>query len=304
LFDAYESDLPFLAIGDKIDFSFQALPGLTFSGKIKFIDPVIDPVNRVARVRVEINNPDGKLKPEMFATGIVKSNSEEYRNKLVIPRSAVLWTGKRSVVYVKLSGFEESVFKMREIELGPQLGDSYIVADGLNEGEEIVSQGAFSIDAAAQLDGKPSMMNPSPTTSGKDNFNEEKTQTTSDMDKENGGVQNHFQQSSDVKNSKEIKFSETKLSPETLISGHLRVSGICDLCKERIEKAAKSVSGVKTAEWSAETLMLDYSFDSSKCSVDEVAKVIAASGHDNEKAKAPDSFYKTLPECCWYKRMN
>jgi len=120
---------------------------------------MIDPVNRVAKVRVEVSNADGKLKPEMFAIGIVKANLNEYRDKLVIPRTAVLWTGKRSVVYVKEPETQDLNFKMREIEIGPMLGNSYVVLDGLEEGEEIVTDGTFSVDAAAQLEGKPSMMN-------------------------------------------------------------------------------------------------------------------------------------------------
>ena len=158
LFDAYESDLQFLKIGNKIDFTIQALPGSTFNGLISFIDPVIDPINRVAKVRVEMNNQDGKLKPEMFATGFVKANLDQYQNKMVVPKSAVLWTGKRSIVYVKKQG-DDPIFKIREIELGPMLGNSYVVLKGLTDGEEIVTQGAFSVDAAAQLEGKPSMMN-------------------------------------------------------------------------------------------------------------------------------------------------
>jgi Cu(I)/Ag(I) efflux system membrane fusion protein len=62
-------------------------------------------------------------------------------------------------VYVKQADSEEPIFKIREIGLGPMLGSSYVVTDGLNEGEEIVTQGTFSVDAAAQLEGKPSMMN-------------------------------------------------------------------------------------------------------------------------------------------------
>ena len=77
----------------------------------------------------------------------------------MIPRSAVLWTGKRSIVYVKQPDSEEFNFKMREIEIGPMLGNSYVVISGLEEGEEIVTDGTFSVDAAAQLEGKPSMMN-------------------------------------------------------------------------------------------------------------------------------------------------
>jgi len=159
LFDAYESDLPFLKVGNTISFTLQALPGTNFSAKIQFIDPVIDPVNRVAKVRVEVSNGGGKLKPEMFATGVVKANLNEFKDKLVIPRSAVLWTGKRSIVYVKQTDTQEVNFKMREIDLGPMLGNSYVVLAGLKDGEEIVTDGTFSVDAAAQLAGKPSMMN-------------------------------------------------------------------------------------------------------------------------------------------------
>jgi membrane fusion protein, copper/silver efflux system len=273
LFDAYESDLPFLKQGDKIDFTLQALPGTTYSGIVKFIDPVIDPTNRVAKVRVEINNPGAKLKPEMFATGIVKSNLKEFSDKLVIPRSAVLWTGKRSIVYVKQPG-DEPIFKIREIELGPQLGESYVVTDGLNDGEEIVTDGAFSVDAAAQLEGKPSMMN-----------------------------QKEEDEKDQVKKSQQNENPATIATSELLITKQLKVAGNCDMCKERIETTAKSVAGVKTAVWSSETQQLQLSFYSTKTNVDQVAKAIAAVGHDTEKYKATDSVYKTLPECCLYNRL-
>lgn len=160
MFDAYESDLPFMDKGDKITFTAQALPGESFTGSIDFIDPVIDPINRVAKVRLQMKNSNGKLKPEMFITGLLQADLTQYSNNLVIPRSAVLWTGKRSIVYVKLMETDQPVFRMREINLGPALGSSYIVLDGLKEGEEIVTSGTFSVDAAAQLEGKPSMMNP------------------------------------------------------------------------------------------------------------------------------------------------
>ncbi|HJV77836.1 MAG TPA: hypothetical protein VJ602_05580 [Paludibacter sp.] len=79
----------------------------------------------------------------------------------MIPRLDVLWTGKRSIVYVKQAvGVGEGFnFKMREIEPGPMLVNSYVVENGLKEGEEIVTDGTFSVDAAAQLAGKSSMMN-------------------------------------------------------------------------------------------------------------------------------------------------
>lgn len=160
-FDAYESDLPFLNKGEKISFTVQAIPGVEYKGNIVFIDPVIDPVTRVAKVRVETDNRGGKLKPEMFATGIISSGLGGYTNSIIIPKSAVLWTGKRSVVYVRQDSPDKYVFKLREVELGPELGESYVILDGLSEGEKIVTNGTFSVDAAAQLEGKPSMMNSS-----------------------------------------------------------------------------------------------------------------------------------------------
>jgi len=264
LFDAYESDLPFLKAGDKIEFSIQALPGSSFSGIVKFIDPVIDPVNRVAKVRLEIGNPGGKLKPEMFATGLVKANLDQYRDKLIIPSTAVLWTGKRSVVYVKQQGIDEPVFKMREIELGPLLGKSYVVIDGITDGEEIVTQGAFSVDAAAQLDGKPSMMN-------------------------------------QMENEKELPLKVQIQTINGISDQRFKVAGNCDMCKERIEKAAKSVSGVLKAVWNKTDKIIQIQFDPAKTNLDAIEKAIAKAGHDTEKYKSSDDDYKLLPECCWYR---
>jgi len=82
----------------------------------------------------------------------------------------------------------------------------------------------------------------------------------------------------------------------------LKVSGNCDLCKARIEKAAKSVSGVMTAEWTAEKQMIHVEFDPAKTSSDAIQKAIAKVGHDTEKFKASDMTYKQLPECCWYRK--
>jgi Cu(I)/Ag(I) efflux system membrane fusion protein len=159
VFDAYESDLPWISMGQKIEFTTQAIPGKSFNGKISFIDPVIDPVKRIARIRLEINNAGLQLKPDLFINGIIKSDKQNIGKELTIPQSAVLWTGPRSIVYVKIPGTEFPTFKMREITLGAAMKDSYIVIDGLQEGEEIVTNGTFSVDAAAQLSGKPSMMN-------------------------------------------------------------------------------------------------------------------------------------------------
>lgn len=159
LFDVYENDIQWMKSGDEVEFSVQSLPGKILKSRISFIDPVIDPARRVASVRIEISNAGEYLKPDMFATGIVKTPLSSQKEALIVPKSSVLWTGKRSVVYVKESGAGAN-FKMREVTLGPVLGDGYLIKEGLSEGEEVVTNGTFSIDAAAQLAGKPSMMNP------------------------------------------------------------------------------------------------------------------------------------------------
>jgi len=281
LFDAYESDLPFLQQGDKIDFTIQALPGSSFSGTIRFIDPVIDPTNRVAKVRVEISNPGAKLKPEMFATGIVKSDLKDFSGKLVIPRSAVLWTGKRSIVYVKQPG-DEPVFKIREIELGPQLGNSYVVIEGLTDGEEIVTEGAFSVDAAAQLEGKPSMMNP---------LGAEKTTSMPGMVMPEDPKTDNGHSMPDMK--------EDHARTQNMV---FKVSGNCEMCKDRIETAAKSVKGVISATWNMDTKMAAVEFDQSVTSLEAIQKAIAIAGHDNGKYLAPDEVYNKLPDCCLYRK--
>ncbi|MEN8138158.1 MAG: efflux RND transporter periplasmic adaptor subunit [Bacteroidota bacterium] len=160
MFDAYESDLSWIKNGDKIDFTIQSVPGEIYTGKVTHIDPFIDAQTRVAQVRVELNNPQQQLKPGMFTSGILISNTAENTNELLIPKSSILWTGKRAVVYVKIPERKTASFIYREIVLGPEAGNLYVVRDGLSEGEEIAVNGVFKIDAAAQLAGKSSMMNP------------------------------------------------------------------------------------------------------------------------------------------------
>lgn len=160
MFDAYESDLPWIKMRDHVELTIQSLPGKSFEGKVAYIDPFINPTTRVAKVRIELPNPGLKLKPEMFVRGILHSKIAESADNLLIPKSSILWTGKRAVVYVKVPDRESPSFLYREITLGPEAGNFYVVADGLFEGEVIAVNGVFKIDAAAQLEGKPSMMNP------------------------------------------------------------------------------------------------------------------------------------------------
>jgi len=160
LFDVYESDMPWVDRGDEITFTIASLPGETFEGEVSFLDPVINPKTRVAKARVVVSNSGLKLKPEMLASGVVEAELANQDDNVVVPKTAVMWTGERSVVYVKSESERGVDFIIRDVTLGPGLGESYIVEEGVEEGEEIAVHGTFSIDAAAQLAGKRSMMNP------------------------------------------------------------------------------------------------------------------------------------------------
>ena len=216
IFDAYESDLPWLAFGQNVTFSAEAIPGETFKGHIAFIDPVLDAKTRTVKVRMNVQNPDGLIKPGMFVQGTIqatldgdgKAINPELANKwicpmhpevvrdqkgdcevcgmdlvksesmgivhtaghqhesLLIPASAVLKTGNRAIVYVKIPGGEPT-FEGREVVLGSRVGDQYIVKSGLKAGELVVKKGNFKIDSAMQITAKPSMMNPAGGPSGR-----------------------------------------------------------------------------------------------------------------------------------------
>ena len=271
LFDAFEVDLPFLSKGDPVEFTLQALPGKKFSGKISFIDPILNTTTRTAKVRVEVPNASLELKPEMYATANVSAPLRNYKNEIVVPQTAVLWTGKRAIVYVKQPDTNTPAFLMREVELGPSLGNSYVILNGLREGEEIVTNGVFAIDASAQLEGKTSMMN---------NGDEPAKPMT--------GHEGHMMHAQ----------SATGVASEHAMFG---VKGSCDMCKERIEKAAKGVNGVLSAHWDKDTQMIHLQYDPQKTSPKAISKAIAKVGHDTDMDKADKAVYDKLPACCHYR---
>ena len=158
MMDAYETDLPFVKAGDEISFTAAGIPGQSFTARITYIDPVINPDTRAASVRAEAKNPGGALRPEMFINAKVRTTLRQGQSSLAISRTALLWSGKRSIVYVKVPESEFPAYEMREITIGPRMGEMWLVEAGLEAGEEIVTNGAFAIDAAAQLSGNYSML--------------------------------------------------------------------------------------------------------------------------------------------------
>lgn len=210
--EAYETDLPWLRYGQRVEFITQAVPGKSFQGIVSFINPFLDATTRTAKVRVNVENNEALLKPGMFVTAYVKSAlnskgepiSPDYTGKLLcpmhpeivsnspgncpicemtlvspdslpflqasttkdtlppllIPATAPLITGDRAVVFVKDPG--TATFTLRKLRLGPRAESSYVVLEGLSEGEIVVTNGSFKIDADLQIRGRASMINSDP----------------------------------------------------------------------------------------------------------------------------------------------
>jgi membrane fusion protein, copper/silver efflux system len=145
LADAYESDLSRIRLGMPATLALQAFPNRTFSGKVIFIDPVLDPKTRTAKVRIEFPNPKGELKPEMF--GEVTLQMPE-REGLSIPADAVIDSGTRKVVFVAIG---EGKLQPREVKLGSISGDRVEVISGLEPGDRVVTRANFLVDSESQL---------------------------------------------------------------------------------------------------------------------------------------------------------
>lgn len=157
--DAYETDLPLLAVGQAVDLTVEGMPGRAFSGRIAFIDPVLDARRRTSRVRIEVDNLAGDLRPGMFAEAVVRARAQGLgEGTLAIPATAALFTGRRSVVYVEVPDEERPTYEARTVRLGPLLGEVYPVFEGLSEGDHVVVRGAFALDADLQIRGGRSMM--------------------------------------------------------------------------------------------------------------------------------------------------
>tara|TARA_R110002073_G_scaffold293194_2_gene458752 strand:+ start:24241 stop:26043 length:1803 start_codon:yes stop_codon:yes gene_type:complete len=157
-FDAYEKQISLLKEGQSIKITTNAYQNEVFDAKISFIDPLLNSATRTIVVRAVLNNKKNKFKPGMFVEGKVEGVQSNSKSTVTVPATAIMWTGKRSLVYIKTKP-NESVFEMREVLLGSTTGDNYTILEGLKNGDEVVTNGTFTVDAAAQLQGKKSMMN-------------------------------------------------------------------------------------------------------------------------------------------------
>jgi multidrug efflux pump subunit AcrA (membrane-fusion protein) len=145
--DVYEYELPWLELGQRASVELSYRPGEPVQGELTYIAPFLDPKTRTAKVRIELDNSDGKLKPEMFGNAVIAGAPQ--LGVLAIPTDAVIRSGKRTIAVVSLG---EGRFEPRDIEFGLDTGDGWLeVRSGLEEGERVVVSSQFLIDSESNL---------------------------------------------------------------------------------------------------------------------------------------------------------
>lgn len=142
--DLYEQDFQTVRVGSEAALSTPAYPGLVLRGRVTYIDPRVDPQTRTAKVRVEVPNPDGRLKLGMYMD--LSFTTQSGGRSVAVPRAAVQTIGDRHVVFVPVKD-EEGKFLQHVVPVGRLVGDSYTILSGLKPGETVVTEGSFFLRA-------------------------------------------------------------------------------------------------------------------------------------------------------------
>jgi RND family efflux transporter MFP subunit len=144
--EVYEQDLPLIRLGQRAEAELQAIPGANFTGTVTYIYPTLNPDTRTVRVRVQLSNVNHQLKPGMFAT--LRLFATSGRSVLTVPRSAVLSTGARNLVFVKRA---DGMLEPRAVEIGGASNDRIEILRGLAGGDTVVTSATFLVDAESNL---------------------------------------------------------------------------------------------------------------------------------------------------------
>jgi multidrug efflux pump subunit AcrA (membrane-fusion protein) len=144
--EIYEYEVPFVKKGQEAEIENPYLPGNKIKGFVDYIYPEIDMKKRTLKIRLKFKNPEYKLKPGMYVNVIIKGSYQE--EKIVIPESAILFSGEKNYVFVKKG---RGIFEPRIVKLGPEVKNGFIVMEGIKEGEEIVISGNFLLDSESKI---------------------------------------------------------------------------------------------------------------------------------------------------------
>jgi RND family efflux transporter MFP subunit len=160
LADVYETDLPAVRVGMPAELGLSYLPGRTWRGLVTYIAPVVEEKTRTIKVRVEVDNADGQLKPEMFADVALRTALGE---GLVVPESALLKTGERTLAFVDHG---DGGLEPREVRVGAKVAEGVQVLAGLEEGERVVTAANFLLDSESSLKAALAVISPPPASGG------------------------------------------------------------------------------------------------------------------------------------------
>lgn len=145
MLDVYEQELPFVHVGTAVSLTLRSQPGEAMSGTVAYVDPSLDNQTRTIKVRVELDNQDLRLKPQMYMNAEIHAVLD---NRLAIPTDAVLDSGTRQIVFVATG---DGYFQPRTVHLGQRAGDYVEVREGIAEGEQVVVAANFMVDSESQL---------------------------------------------------------------------------------------------------------------------------------------------------------
>ncbi|MEW6545264.1 MAG: FixH family protein [Nitrospirota bacterium] len=150
--EIYEYEVPFVKMGQPATVTFASYPGERFHSRVSYIYPYLNKDARTVKVRLDLPNPNGRIKPDMYGDVLVNVNRG---SKVAIPEQALLDSGTRQLVFVVRG---DGLFEPRQVKLGPKIGAYYEVLDGLAEGDRVVTSGNFLIDSESKLMAATNMM--------------------------------------------------------------------------------------------------------------------------------------------------
>ena len=143
--DIYEADIPLVQVGQATHISLSYIPGETFSGTVSYVYPYLDAASRTARIRLEVPNPSGRLKPDMYVNIELQIPRGE---QLMVPEEAVVRVGETNLVFLDRG---QGRLQPQKIRIGRKGEDAFVVLDGLREGDIVVTSGNFLIAAESKL---------------------------------------------------------------------------------------------------------------------------------------------------------
>lgn len=267
----YEYEIEKIRTGQSVDIMLSGYGDNIIKGRIDYINPFVNPDTRTIEVRITVPNRGMKLKPEMYVKIKIQTGSSS--SFIVLPRTAVLRTGMRDVVYVRKDG---NVFSPREVVVGGEKDGKYLIRSGIQEGDEVVVSAGFLIDSETQI--------------------RYGTATTHQHGEDNGDMTGMKTDEGLKINQEQDALKDMKMQTET---ASIRIpTSQCEMCKDNIESALKRVGGVISANADIDTKVVTVKYDKSKTNLRKLETAITNAGYDANNRKRNMTAYEKLDKCC------